>query len=304
MTRNTVLGIAAALAAALIGAGWQIASRHGVTTTLGPLDLAVLRYMLPALVLLPALRGVGLLPRGVAPSTLALLVAGGGLPFGLLALRGAQFAPAAHMGVFMAGCVPLFTALLGWALRGEVVRGRRWLGLALIAFAAVLTGWASLRSGHAQAWRGDLLFVLAAAAWSAYTLAFRASGLSPWQGAAVVNAWSALLLLPAIAWWGVPRLWAAPWPDLLLQAAWQGVMAGVLGLVAYSAAVQRLGAGRASLSGALVPLLSATGAALLLGEPFGLLTASAALAVALGIALCVQQPLVQHQQARSADGAH
>ena len=49
MTRNTFIGIGAALAAALIGSSWQLASRHGVTTSLGPLELAVLRYGIPVI---------------------------------------------------------------------------------------------------------------------------------------------------------------------------------------------------------------------------------------------------------------
>lgn len=53
MTRNILLGLLAALTATLIGSGWQLASRHGVTTSLGPLELAVLRYGIPAIVLLP-----------------------------------------------------------------------------------------------------------------------------------------------------------------------------------------------------------------------------------------------------------
>jgi drug/metabolite transporter (DMT)-like permease len=288
MDRNLLLGLGAALGAALIGAGWQIASRHGVTTTLGPLELAVLRYGVPALVLAPLLRGVGLVPRGLPRPVLAMLVLGGGLPFGLLALAGVQFAPAAHMGVFMAGCVPLFTALLGWAVNGEAIRGMRWLGLALVAGGVAVLGGSALLHGASGAWRGDLLFLLAAAIWAGYTLAFRRSGLTPWQGAALVNAWSALLLLPAALWTGVPKLAAAPLRDLLFQMAWQGLIAGVLGLVVYTAAVARLGPVRASLSGALVPPLTAFGAWALLGEPLGPLTIASALLVGVGTVLGLQ----------------
>ncbi len=88
MNRNLALGLLAALAAALIGSGWQIASRHGVTTTLGPLEIAVLRYGVPALVLLPLLLRTGLLPPGLPRRRLGLMVLGGGLPFGLLVLAG------------------------------------------------------------------------------------------------------------------------------------------------------------------------------------------------------------------------
>ena len=43
MDRNLPIGFFAALAAALVGSTWQLISRHGVTTTLGPLDIALLR---------------------------------------------------------------------------------------------------------------------------------------------------------------------------------------------------------------------------------------------------------------------
>lgn len=282
---NLAVGTAAALMAALLGTGWQLASRHGVTTTLGPLDLALLRYGLPALLLCPWWLRTGLLPRGVPMGVVALMVLGGGLPFGLLVLGGAQLAPAAHMGVFLAGTLPLFTALACRLVLGERVQGMRWFGLLLLAAgvsALAAHGW---RSGEAGSWRGDLMFLLAALLWSAYTLAFRRSGLSPWQGAAVVNAWSALLLLPVLFWSGSLRLHSAPLGDVLFQALWQGVLAGVLGLVAFTIAVVRLGAARAALSAALVPPFTTFGAALLLGEALNAQTVLAALTVAAGVVL-------------------
>ena len=246
MNRNLALGLLAALAAALIGSGWQIASRHGVTTTLGPLELAVLRYGVPALVLLPLLLKTGLFPQGLPRRQLGLLVLGGGLPFGLLALAGAQWAPAAHMGVFMAGSVPLFTALGARLGHGERITGLRTAGLLLIGGGMAVFGASSLADA-AQTWRGDLLFILAAMVWALYTLTFRGSGLTPWQGAAVINAWSSLLLLPVLLAFGAPRLLTAPWADVTWQALGQGVAAGLLGLVTYMMAIARLGAARASL---------------------------------------------------------
>ena len=284
MNRNLTLGLLAALAAALIGSGWQIASRHGVTTTLGPLELALLRYGIPALVLLPLLLKTGLLPPGLPRCQLGLLVLGGGLPFGLLVLAGAQWAPAVHMGVFVAGGVPLFTALGARLAWGERISGWRLAGLLLIVAGMGVFGVGNV-AGSALAWRGDLLFVLAALLWAVYTLVFRRSGLTPWQGVAVINAWSVLLLLPVLLLWGAPRLLTAPWTDVVFQALGQGVVAGLLGLVTYMVAIARLGASRASLSAALVPLSTALGAAWLLGEPLGAGTLVASALVAAGVAL-------------------
>lgn len=255
-----------------------------MATSLGAMELACLRYGVPALVLLPLLLKVGLLPRQLPKTTLALLVLGGGLPFGLVVLGGAQWAPAAHIGMFLTGSMPLFTALMAWAVLGDRVTGIRLAGLLMILAGLLVFGAASLGQ-LAQTWRGDLMFLLAAVLWAVYTLAFRKSGLSPWAGAALVNAWSALLLLP-LAWYvSVPKFATAPWQDILIQAAGQGVMAGLLGLVTYMAAIARLGAARASLSGALVPLLTGLGGAWVLNEP---LSGSSLAAIALtmvGVAL-------------------
>lgn len=288
MSNPLITGAAAAVFAGLLGVAWQLLTRHGVTTTLGPLDLAWLRYGIPALVLLPMLRRTGLRPPGVPVWRLAILVAGGGLPFGLLVVAGAQYAPAAHMGVFMAGTIPVFTAVACRVLLRESVTPVRWAGLALICAGVGWLGASAFSQGLAT-WRGDLLFILAALVWTAYTLAFRGCGLSPWQAAAVINGWSAIGLLAwlplTFALSGVPRLFTAPWADVLLQAFGQGVLAGLMGIIAYMAAVARLGSARAALSSALVPPLTALGAAWLLAEPAGSETWGAVLLVAAGIVL-------------------
>lgn len=289
LSRNTALGLLAALAAALIGSGWQIASRHAVTTTLGPLELAVLRYGVPALVLAPLLWRTGLCPRGVPLWRLACMVAGGGLPFGLLAFGGVQWAPAAHMGMFLAGSVPLFTALGAWMVLGERSTLARTAGLLLVLAGLGVLGAHSLSVG-ASTWRGDVLFVLAAVIWAVYTLAFRGSGLTPWQGAAVVNAWSVLMLAPLVVLLGAPRLASAAWSEVAWHALGQGVLAGLLGLVAYMVAVARVGAALASLSAALVPVTTALGAALLLGEPLTRTTVGALILVVAGVAAAAWRP--------------
>jgi drug/metabolite transporter (DMT)-like permease len=282
MTTNLWLGIAAALTSAVIGAGWQLASRHGVTTTLGPIEIAVLRYGLPMLVLLPLWARVGWRPKSMSWGHLAVFCAGG-LPFGLLVVSGAQFAPAAHIGVFMAGTMPIFTAVAAWIADREPISPTRAGGFAVILAGVGLLG--GVATQGLGSWRGDLLFLLASMAWAAHTVAFRRSGLTPWQGAAVANGWSMLALLLLVPFLGAGRLLTAPLGDVLFQAAWQGVFGGLLGLVAFMAAVARLGSARAALSGALIPVLTATGAAWLLGETVDRTTAMAVALVALGVVL-------------------
>src|SRR5262245_6327129 len=114
-------GLLAGLASALIGGGWQIATRHSTTATgVAPADLALLRYAIPAVILLPVLWRAWPKLRRTDGRCLLLMAAGGGLPFGLLAIGGTQFAPAAHMGVLVAGAAPLFAAGLAWCVWREV----------------------------------------------------------------------------------------------------------------------------------------------------------------------------------------
>lgn len=282
MSSNIALGCTAALTAALLGAGWQLATRHGVTTTLGPLDVALLRYGIPALVLLPLWFRIGLRPAALSWSQFVLLLSGG-LPFGLLVLYGAQRAPVAHMGVFMAGMAPVFTALLVWATQGDRPSALRTLGLAVIMAGVALLGRSAFAGG--PHWQGDALFVAAALAWAVYTVAFRRAGLGAWEAAAVVNGWSVIGLLLWLPWAGPVRLFSAPVGDVAWQAVWQGVLAGLVGQVAFLAAVSRLGSARAALSGALVPVLSAAGGVLFLGEVIGWRTIAAVATVCAGVVL-------------------
>ncbi len=127
------------MAAALIGSAWQITSRHGVTTTLGPLELATLRYAIPAMVLLLLWSRIGLFPRALSVWRLAVML-GGGLPFGLF--------------------VPLFTALGAWQLERERFGLPRMAGLGLIVAGIITFGASDGADGASgSAWLGDLLLL-------------------------------------------------------------------------------------------------------------------------------------------------
>lgn len=285
MNASLLAGIGAATLASVLGAGWQLAVRHGVTTTLGPLDVALLRYVVPAIVLLPVWWRAGLRPGGASAAMLVALVLSGGLPFGLLVLAGAQWAPAAHIAVFVSGTIPLFAALLAWLAWGERIDTVRGAGFALIVAGAAMLA-ARAGSGDAGAWRGDVLFLLAALCWAIHTHVFRRSGLGPWQGAAIANGGSALLLLAIVPFFaGSLRLSTAPWQDIVFQAVWQACFAGLLGLVAYMAAVRRLGSARAALSAAAVPPMTALGEVVFLQVPARPVVMAAVALVAAGVVL-------------------
>jgi len=265
LDRRTLEGLLLGVASALLGGAWQVATRQATTTHFAPEQLALFRYGIPALLFLPLLLRTGLLPRAMPRSALALMVIGAGLPFGLVAMSGTRFAPAAHMGVLMAGAAPLFAAAASWWLWRERPGAQRSAGLALMALGVAVLGAHTLATIELRTLGGDALFLLAAALWTGYTLSFRRSGLTPFQGAALVNAWSLLLLLPVLLWRGV-SFGDVPLAALVSHGMIQGVMAGVLGLWTFTAAIARLGPAGAAAFGAMVPVVTAVGAWAWLGE--------------------------------------
>lgn len=287
--RRLFVGVLAWFAAALIGSAWQLATRSGVTTSLTPMDIVLLRYVIPAVLLLPVLVRDGFLPRPGDRRILPVMVLGAGFPFGLLAITGAQFAPASDMGALLPGAMPVFVAVLSLACLGERIRYGRIAGLGIIILGVAAIAGMPLLSGTAQlpngAWRGHCLFLAAGFLWAIYTVSYRRSSLSPWHATALVCFWSAAPAIPVWLAWGKSTLIDAPASDLVIQVVAQGILAGVAGLVFYAMAIRHLGAGPAAVSGAAVPPMTAIGGTWFLAEPLHLTTIAGVALVTLGIAL-------------------
>ena len=264
-TRPALTGWLAAFATVIIWAVWAVATRHAVTHDLPPAAIGLLRFGVPALLLLPISWRTGLFPKGLGfRKGLGLL--GSGAPFFLVVALGMQFAPAAEIGPLLPGTMPLFVALIGWLVFGERLGRIRIAGFALILIGiACIGGYGLLFAGNG-AWRGHVLLLSGACLWGIYTHAYRRSGLSALQAAALIGLWSFLILLPV----GAPSLVAAIGDGLagpvILQAVLQGLLSGVAGIVLYGMAVDRLGASRAAAVSPLSIVLAALIAIPVLGE--------------------------------------
>ena len=287
--RKPVVGVLAWFAAAFIGSAWQLATRSGVSTTLAPMDMVLLRYVIPAVLLLPVLIRNGFIPPQGDRKILPVMVLGAGFPFGFLAISGAKFAPASDMGALLPGAMPVFVALLSYAYLGEQLRYSRIAGLAVIILGVAAIAGMPLISGAAQlsdgTWRGHCLFLAAGFLWAIYTVSYRRSFLSPWHATALVCFWSAAAVVPVWLVSGKSMLAEAPVTDLVIQFCAQGLLAGIAGLVFYALAIRHLGAGPAAISGAAVPPMTAIGGTLLLAEPLPAATVAGVVLVAIGIAL-------------------
>ncbi|MCM0022151.1 MAG: DMT family transporter [Tagaea sp.] len=157
---------------------------------------------------------------------------------------------------------------------GETVGARRALGIAL-ALAGTL--WIVARGNPAAFWRldfvpGDLLIVMAMAAWSIYSvlLKHRKTSFDPTTRLAAIVAGGVLVNLPFLigeaAIYGSPGYGAQDWLVFLFLA----LVPGIGSYLGYSIVVGALGAGAASLVMYLIPLYNAGLAWLILDERLAL----------------------------------
>ncbi len=267
---NYSKGAAYGLAAVSIWASWSVITRLAVTTNLDASDVAALRFGVAGLALAPVIVRRGLARDRLGWVGLAVLVAGLGAPYALIAAGGLRFAPASDQGALNPGCMPLFVALIATMLFRERLSTTRKSGLTLIlAGAVVIVGW------HAAAWNtgwsgsrsfGDALFLLAAFLTACGTVVVRQAELDPLHATALVSTGSLIIYLPIYLAWHGSRLAQIPLGELAVQALFQGVVVTIIALVLYGRAIVILGASGASAFGALVPALSALLAIPLLGE--------------------------------------
>ncbi|EPC4027933.1 DMT family transporter [Aeromonas salmonicida] len=253
-------GWAAALATVLLWSGFFLSLRLGAEEKLTPQALALLRFGIPALLLLPYYWRHRTRLHSIPLRWQLAMLAGAGLPFFWLGATGMQLAPVAQGSALIPGTAPLMVSLLGLLLWREPCPAQRRCGLSLIALATATL----LLSGEPGLWQGQVCFLGAALLWALFTLAVRHSGLAALDAAALVAVPSVLLLLPTLLWSPLPTVdHASIW---LWQGLLQGIGAGLLAALCYAHAIRTLGAEVSSALGSLTPVMAAMLAWWLLGE--------------------------------------
>lgn len=207
----------------------------------------------------------------------------------LFVAEGLRHTSASHMAVFLYTS-PVFTALgLHLTVRAERLSRPRWLGV-LVAFGGI-----AMAFGGGAAWSelggrvllGDLLGVLAGAAWGATTVVVRRSVLSEAPPAAtllyqLVVGFVILLAAAAVTGQlGHVVLTPLAWTSLLFQ----GVVISFASYLAWFWLLRRYLASRVSIFSFMTPLFGVTFGVILLGEPLTPAFGGGALLVLLGVVL-------------------
>ncbi len=112
-------GLMAALTTFSIGVGWHLVTRKGSMMTLAPIDMVLIRFLMPALILSPLILRRGLFRPGLDWRDGLGIFAGAGVPYALVVLTGAGLAPVAHMGALLPGSLPFWVALMAFFLLGN-----------------------------------------------------------------------------------------------------------------------------------------------------------------------------------------
>ncbi|MCC7045397.1 MAG: DMT family transporter [Alphaproteobacteria bacterium] len=271
--RRALAGALWVVFAVTIWAGWMVTTRLGVATAgptrLSAWDITALRFLVAGLLLAPVVLRRGFAWRKLGGPWFAVLVAGAGAPYVVVVTWALIFAPAAHGGALLPGTMPLFVAVLAFALLRERMQWDRLAGLSLtVSGIAVLLGNEVLRpgSGGGDAVAGDLLFLLAAFMWACSTLAMKRGGLAPLHGTAVVAVTSLLLYLPPYLILTGRHVLSLPLAEAVFHGFYQGVMTSVVSLIAYMRGIALLGPARGSAFSALVPVMAALLGIPVLGE--------------------------------------
>jgi drug/metabolite transporter (DMT)-like permease len=188
----------------------------------------------------------------------------------------------AFSNALMIALAPLFSALLLVAWRMEQIRGIQVLGMlvSLVGVAIFLADKA--RYGVGIQTLGDVLSLLAAVFYAAYTVSLKP--LLSRYPATVVTAYTLSIGAIPVLWLSAPALLVQDWGRVDLAGwsvlLWASIFPVYAAWTAWSWATARAGVARTNVFLYLVPVVSGVVALLLLGEPFGpLKVAGAALAL-------------------------
>ena len=242
----------------LCWAGFNVAAKAGIGAGLSPAALSFLRYLTPALLSVPV--WVWLRRRaenhGLPFGRLIVLALLGGPIFGLIAVAGYQFAPLSHGLLFAPVAVFVAGTVWGAVLLKERITAPRSLG-ALVMFGglALLVGVET--GGLGAQWPlGIALFVTAGIMWGSYTALLRHWRIPTLEGTAAIASLGAVVALVAFGPWTIDSLQDAEPGMLVIQIVMQGIVGGVLSVVALIAALQWLSTQTAAMLPTFTPAVA------------------------------------------------
>jgi drug/metabolite transporter (DMT)-like permease len=209
----------------------------------------------------------------------------------LLIYRGLVWTTASRASVFLYSA-PFFVVLgARWFIPGDRFDPLQWLGL-LLSFAGLVVAFGvPTPGGELREWIGDIMLLVAGAAWGATTLVIKTTSLAR-AASGKILLYQLIISAPILALgahlWG-ERVLAPPSALAVGSLLYQTVWVVALTYIAWFALIQRYSASRLSVFTFLTPLFGIAAGHLVLGEALTPLFAAAAALVVLGLVLVNRQ---------------
>lgn len=279
-----ILGLGAALMMVFVWSGYFLSLRAGAVTPISTFEIAMLRFGLPGLILLPVFfRNIQKIRQVPVIYLLGMLI-GGGLPFFWLGAMGMQLGQVAEGSTLIPGVAPLFVTMMAVLIFNQPLSGWRLAGLILI-FSGVIAFIANSVAGSTHV-GAIVLFLSASFLWALFALSIRQCGLSPLVAASTVAVptgtlllLSGLILQPELGWFQLTL------EQQLGQLVAQGLGAGLASGLLFAFAISRLGAEVTSAIGSLTPVAASAIAYLWFGEEVTLMIIGGIALISLGVVL-------------------
>ncbi|MEZ8245234.1 DMT family transporter [Vibrio splendidus] len=256
------LGYLSIIVTLLIWASFFLSLKGGANSDLTPADIALTRFLIPALVLLPLMWKARSTIAAVPNLYLVGMFVGCGLPYLLVAGTAMQFVPVSHGSALVPGTLPLFVTGIAVLFFKQPLSRHRVVGLGLVLLGILLFLGNSLSSFNFEYTKGHLLFLCGSLMWATFTISARVANLNALVSAGFISFCSTLLLLVLILTGTLPsHLMSTPiaqWPatELAVHSTVQGVGAGLIAAFTYLYAVNTLGAERSAAFGSATPAVA------------------------------------------------
>ncbi|WP_287228391.1 MULTISPECIES: DMT family transporter [Vibrio] len=257
-----ISGYLAMAATLLLWSGFFLSLRGGAHSELTTADIALARFLIPCIVLLPLVFKSKELIKKVPKRYLIGMFVGCGLPYLLVAGTGMQLAPVSDGSALIPGTLPLFVSGIAILLFKQPLSSHRLLGLALVISGIAVFLYQGFGQSDSDLLSGYMLFLLGSLMWATFTICARVSNLNPLVAAGIISLLSTLALLVLIITGTLDshllttRAAEWPWKELMGQITLQGVGAGLVAAFTYLHAISVLGAERTAAFGAATPAIA------------------------------------------------
>ena len=267
VTNRKFLGYVAALVTVTIWAAFLVGTRFAVTKNFTVEEILVLRLIPAAIIMLPYMLKLGVMPPGNRLITKIIFALGASALFPWVLSMGLYYSPASNAGALGPGTLPFWTALIAFLITSEKPNRSRKFGLFVILLGALVIGIVQFETNYGDlTWLGNILFLLGAALWAIYSVIFRQSGIAPLHGLVIGLFWGSLIFVPFLITFGSVKFENTTLHDIAFMVILHSFIIGILAMLLFTYAVKKLGAVQTAAFGALTPILALIGGVILLDE--------------------------------------